>query len=298
MSHPYVIVDVFTQMPLQGNPLAVVLDADDLDSGRMQAIAREFNLSETVFVVTPRDIVKSARIRIFTPTRELPFAGHPTVGAAAVLAERRAPEIIARQDLSVVIEEEIGTVDCTVRRLNGVTRASFTLPRLPTLEPGAPSREATALALGLTPDDLDADMAPVVASAGNPFVIVPLRDRDAARRATPDLARMTDTFGDRGVYIVTSDTEAMDAQLHARMFAPRFGATEDPATGSAAAALAAVLARHEAFGDGDYTVVIEQGLEMGRPSLITLGMTIEAGTLTGGSIGGAAVVVADGTLRA
>ena len=116
MSHPYAILDVFTERALEGNPLAVVFDADDLDPPRMQAIAREFNLSETAFVLSPRDPVRSGRIRIFTPTRELPFAGHPTVGAAVILAERRAPEIIARQDLSVILEEEIGVVSCVVRR--------------------------------------------------------------------------------------------------------------------------------------------------------------------------------------
>lgn len=297
MSHPVVTLDVFTDTAFAGNPLAVVFDADDLDTDRMQAIAREFNLSETVFVLTPRDPVNAARIRIFTPAQELPFAGHPTVGAAVILAERRGPEIIARQDLGVVIEEEIGLVACTVRRSKGVTRASLVLPRLPArlAEPLDPA--AAAAALGLAIDDVGfADHRPCFASAGVRFAFVPLGSLDAARRVTPDPVAWARVFAGCGAFVYTRQTHDPVADIHARMFAPSLGIVEDPATGSAAAALAAILVEAEAPEDGDHAVEIEQGLEMGRPSLITLGLEVEGGRLVGGSIAGAAVVVMDGTL--
>lgn len=297
MSHPFVTLDVFTEEALAGNPLAVVFDADDLSAARMQAIAREFALSETVFVLASRDPVNSARIRIFTPARELPFAGHPTVGTAVVLAERRAPEIIARQDLSVVLEQEIGIVTCTVRRHRGVTRASLTLPRLPErLEPPVDAGLAAA-ALGLDPSDIGfAGHAPAIASAGVPFVCVPLAGLLAAGRVVPDLRVWDRVFGAHGVFVYTPETTRPEAQLHARMFAPHFGLAEDPATGSAAAALAGLLAERDGLADGDHTIVIEQGVEMGRPSLMTLGLEMAGGRLVAASVGGAAVTIAEGTL--
>ncbi len=296
MSHTFAALDVFTGTPLAGNPLAVVFDADDLDTDRMQAIAREFNLSETVFILTPRDPVNSARIRIFTPARELPFAGHPTVGTAVLLAERRAPEIIARQDLSVVLEEEIGPVTCTVRRHRGVTRASFALPRLPERLPDRLDDDAVAAALGLVPADLGfLGHETAIASAGVAFSFVPLGGIAAARRAKPDPALWLKAFGDRGAFLYTAECEQAEAHLHARMFAPGLGLAEDPATGSAVAALAALLV--DDLADGDHTVVVEQGIEMGRPSLITLGLEIEGGALIAASVGGSAVVVSGGTLE-
>ena len=299
VSRPYAVLDVFTETPLAGNGLAVVLEAEGLDTARMQAIARGFNLSETVFVLPPRDPVNTARLRIFTPARELPFAGHPTVGTAVLLASRRAPEIVARQDLVVVLEEEVGPVTCTVRRgPNGVLWASFALPRLPELLTDPLDAAAAAAALGLDPAAIGFGAhVPCFATAGTPFAFVPVADREAAGRARPVEGSRAAVFGGHGVYLYTTDTADQRADLHARMFAPRLGLAEDPATGSAAAALAAVLMRFERPEDGDHTVLIEQGLEMGRPSLITLGMEVEGGRLQGGSIAGAAVLVADGTLR-
>ena len=155
-----------------------------------------------------------------------------------------------------------------------MTRASFTLPRLPATEPGAPDAAAAAQALGLTAEDMAPGEAPVIASAGVPFVIVPVRGLDAAARARPDPVLAPATFGDRGIYVVTDETRDPEAQIHARMFSLRFGIAEDAATGSAAAALMGVLA--ESLDEGDHTVVIEQGLEMGRPSRITLGSASKA----------------------
>ncbi len=283
-------LDVFTDQALAGNPLAVVQDAEDLDTARMQAIAREFNLSETVFVLPPRDPVNSARIRIFTPGRELPFAGHPTVGTAVLLAELRAPEIVVRQDLSVVIEEEVGLVHCTARRVKGRSRASFTLPRLPE-EAGVPPNAATlaaALSIGQTDIGFDGH-APVALSAGVPITTVPLGSIEAVDRARPNTSRWPN---DLRVYAYTRDGDG----FYARMFAAGLGIYEDPATGSAAAAFAGAVMRFEAPADGDHTVLIRQGVAMGRPSLIVLGLEVAGGALASASIGGGAIIVSEGTI--
>lgn len=283
-------LDVFTDQPLGGNPLAVVHDAEDLDTARMQAIAREFNLSETVFVLPPRDPVNSARIRIFTPARELPFAGHPTVGTAVLLAEMRAPEIVARQDLGVVIEEEIGLVHCTARRAKGRSRASFTLPRLPE-EVGPPlGDEALAAALGVDPGEIGFDRhRPLHLTAGVPYTTVPLASLEAVDRAWP---RSSAWPADLCVYVYARDGEG----FYSRMLESGLGIGEDPATGSAAAAFAGAVMRFEDPEDGDHTLSIRQGVAMGRPSLIVLGLEVEGGALISASIGGGAVIVAEGTI--
>lgn len=283
-------LDVFTDQALAGNPLAVVQDAEDLDTARMQAIAREFNLSETVFVLPPRDPVNSARIRIFTPGRELPFAGHPTIGTAVLLAELRAPEIVARQDLSIVLEEEVGLVHCTARRVKGRSRASFTLPRLPE-EAGQPLPDAAlAAALSIDAAEIGFDRhRPALISAGVPYTLVPLASVAAVDRAWPDLGGWPDNLE---TYVYARDRDGFQA----RMFAPTFGIPEDPATGSAAAAFAGAVMRFEAPADGDHTVLIRQGVAMGRPSLIVLGLEVAGGALASASIGGGAVIVSEGTV--
>ncbi len=290
MRRKFHTLDVFTDEALAGNPLAVVHDAEGLDAARMQAIAREFNLSETVFVLEPRDPVNSARIRIFTPARELPFAGHPTVGTAVLLAELRAPEIVSRQDLSVVIEEEIGLVHCTARRVKGRARASFTLPKLPEEVGPPPAFPALAATLSLTEADIGFDRhRPAVLSAGVPFTAVPLASPEAVDRARPDMARWPD---DLQAYLYARDRDG----FYARMFAAGLGVYEDPATGSAAAAFAGAVMRFEAPEDGDHTVLIRQGVAMGRPSLIVLGLEVAGGRLVSASIGGGAVIVSEGTI--
>ncbi|MBL8589499.1 MAG: PhzF family phenazine biosynthesis protein [Methylobacteriaceae bacterium] len=300
MRRKFHTLDVFTDAPLAGNPLAVVLDAEGLDDARMQAIAREFNLSETVFVLAPRDPVNTASVRIFTPGRELPFAGHPTVGTAVLLAELHAPEILARQDVTVVLEEKVGPVSCIVRHIEGqAPRASFTLPRLPQeLEPAAAAADLAA-ALGLAEADVGFDAhVPSVYSAGVGFTFVPLRSREAVARARPDLSRWSAVkpADHANVFVYARGGARPGSHYHARMFAPDMGVGEDPATGSAAAAFAGALMRFEAPADGDHTILIEQGFEMGRPSLITLGLDVAGGALTSASIGGPAVILQQGTI--
>lgn len=300
MRRKYYMLDVFTQTPLSGNPLAVVFDAEGLDTARMQAIAREFNLSETVFVFDPRDPINTAHIRIFTPGRELPFAGHPTVGTAILLATLRAPELLAREDIGVVLEEAVGKVSCTVRHIKGqAPRASFDLPRLPALVGALGPDAAIAAALGLTPGDISFGAhTPARYSAGVPFACVPVASRAALARITLNLTGWQAAFGEAlaPIFVYCDDPEGKGHSFRARMFAPDMGIAEDPATGAAVAAFAGAVMACDAPADGDHTLVIEQGFEMGRPSLITLGLVVEGSKLTTASIGGHAVLLAEGVL--
>jgi trans-2,3-dihydro-3-hydroxyanthranilate isomerase len=295
MRRAYCLLDVFTDTPLAGNPLAVVLDADGFDDARMQAIAREFNLPETVFVFPPRDPVNTAALRIFTPGRELPFAGHPTVGAAALVAHLRAPQMLAAQDLRLVLEEQVGDVVCVARHRRGqALAASFTLPRLPQERGPAPAGEEIAARLGLAPADIGFGAhCPVVYGAGTDFIFAPLASASALAGADPDLARWGADNGP-AIYCYTLGDDGVD--YRARMFASGWGIREDPATGSAAAAFAGVLMRFAPPDDGERTLVIAQGVEMGRPSRIALTLAVEHGALSSATIGGSAVLVAEGTI--
>jgi trans-2,3-dihydro-3-hydroxyanthranilate isomerase len=297
MRRNYHTLDVFTDAPLAGNPLAVVLDADGLDDARMQQIAREFNLPETVFVVTPRDPVNSAALRIFTPGRELPFAGHPTVGAAALLAHLRAPQLLAAQDLRLVLEETVGDVVCIARHRRGQALAAyFHLPRLPQPAGAAPSDAELAESLGLEAADIGFGAhRPTVYGAGVDFLFVPIAGAAAIAKASPDRAHWG-ADGGPGVYLYTRETTRAGAAYHARMFASGWGVREDPATGSAASAFAGVVMEFDKPADGEHFVVIEQGVEMGRPSVIALGLEVEGGALRSASIGGSAVLIAEGTI--
>ncbi len=297
MRRVYYTLDVFTDAPLSGNPLAVVIDSEGFDDARMQQIAREFNLSETVFVIEPKNPVNTAAVRIFTPARELPFAGHPTVGTAALLAHLRAPDLLRSEDLRVVIEEKVGEVVCVARHRRGEALASyFTLPRLPERLGEAPSTASLAADLGLEPSDIGFDAhEPSFIGAGTPNLFVPVASLAAMARARPDRKH----WGENGgpcLYLYTREVMREGADIHARMFASGWGVYEDPATGSAAAAFAGVAMMFEQPEDGEHTLTIEQGVEMGRPSYISLGLEVEGGALKSATIGGSSVIVASGTI--
>jgi trans-2,3-dihydro-3-hydroxyanthranilate isomerase len=292
-------LDVFTTRRFAGNPLAVVLGADGLDCATMQAIAREFNLSETVFVLEPRDSVNTARLRIFTPGVELPFAGHPTVGAAVLLATQRAPEMLTRHGVVIALEEEIGLVRCeVVRDASGAVLARFDAPRLPVRGAPAPHAAPLAQALGLEAEEIGFGRhIPSSFSAGVELVFVPVRSRAALDRARPDPAAFPALLGERiGAYLYTSETVDPSSAVCARMFANGVGIGEDPATGAAAAAFAGVAHAFEAPEDGEHEFVIEQGYAMGRPSRIILGSRIEAGRLVAVTVAGHAVLIQRGDL--
>ncbi len=297
MRRRYHVLDVFTDTALAGNPLAVVLDADGLDAPRMQAVAREFNLSETVFVAAPRDPVNSARLRIFTPAAELPFAGHPTIGTAVLLATLNAGDLLARQDVGLVLEEPIGPVTCSVRHRRGeAAHARFEAPRLAEPVGAPPNAAALAATFGLAADEIGfADHRPSAFSAGNPFIFVPLASLDALARA--ELAGNQD--GPRRAYYLYTPTPSEPGHPRAfrsRMLAGGLGVTEDPATGSAAVAFAGAWLAAERLRDGEHDCHLLQGVEMGRPSTIGLAFAVADGRLARIDVGGSAVLVAQGTL--
>ena len=298
MSRRFFTLDVFADTALAGNPLAVVLDCEGLDGARMQRIAREFNLSETVFVMPPDDPHHRARIRIFTPGMEMPFAGHPTVGTAMLLATLDHPD--ATGDYVFGLEENIGVVPCAVS-LAERSYARFNVPRLPTRQGNAKNGAVIASALGLNVSDLGYDNhEPVLFGAGFPFCFVPIVDLKAIGRIRINTGVWADAFGPDGldaVFAYTRQTADPASAFHARMFSPNDGIPEDPATGSAVAALAGVIAHFDRPANGEHAYRIEQGFEMGRPSLIELTMTMERGALSAATIGGHAVIVSEGTLR-
>jgi trans-2,3-dihydro-3-hydroxyanthranilate isomerase len=298
MRRAYYTLDVFSAEPLAGNPLAVVLDSQGLDGARMQKIAREFNLAETVFVSNPRDAANTAALRIFTPARELPFAGHPTVGTAILLAHLRAKELLKTEDLRVVLEEKIGEVVCIARHRQGQAMAAyFHLPRLPELLGEAPDVASLARDLGIAPEAIGFDAhEPVVMGAGTPNLFVPVKNRDVIARLKPDSKH----WGENGgpcLYIYTREVADAGSHFHARMFAAGWGVYEDPATGSAASAFAGVLMAFEPPGDGEHMYVIEQGYEMGRPSQISLALNVEHGRLVDATVGGSARIVCQGFIE-
>ncbi|HXK53848.1 MAG TPA: PhzF family phenazine biosynthesis protein [Hyphomicrobiales bacterium] len=306
MSHRFFTLDVFTDTALAGNPLAVVLDADDLSDARMQAIAGEFNLSETVFLHRPDKKAHSARARIFTPTRELPFAGHPTIGAGVLLAHLKfgdGMEDGGREcDAMFIIEETIGIVRVGVRLTPGKAPfAVFDLPKLPEETGRVPPVGDLAHGIGLVASDIGFDNhKPMRASAGVPFVFVPVKDREALSRCRSNRIFWDTVFRgeDHGaMYIYCRDTDDENHAFRARMFAPAIGLAEDPATGAAAAAFACVVERFEPLGDGVHQLWIEQGQDMGRPSLLSLEVEFAGGALANARIGGNAVILQDGTIR-
>ncbi|WP_312796455.1 PhzF family phenazine biosynthesis protein [Tianweitania sp.] len=300
MTHPYLIYDVFTQTALAGNPLAIVFDADDLDDPAMQAIAREFNLSETVFLTKATNPVATADVRIFTPDYELPFAGHPTVGTAIALAQKRD---MTNGPALLVLEEKVGPVRCAVSCRDEQWFAEFDLPRLPEQLPLPVDSSVIAAALGIDPHEIGFENhQPSYWTAGNPFVFIPVADLDVAARvrldphAWAELGIVRDSGSLASPYMYCRETIRHDRDFHARMMVPVIGSYEDPATGSAAAAFAGVVHHFDEPIDGPCQVWIEQGVEMGRPSSIRLEIDIEAGAISAARIGGHAVKVAEGAL--
>lgn len=303
MKRRFYTLDVFTERKLAGNPLAVVLDAENLDDKDFLAIAREFNLAETVFVGAPRNALNSASMRIFTPASELPFAGHPTVGTAVLLAHLKARDHMSSPGgVVIALEQKIGLVKVEVSARPGrAPRGVFSLPQLPERLAWQPDVAEVARAIGVDPLDIGFGAhAPSAWSAGVPFVMVPLRSLEAVARCTiADRAAWDAAFsftGRSAVYLYTRETLSPDHHVHARMFAPKLGVPEDPATGSAAAAFAGPAVLFERPEDGLHQIVIEQGYEMGRPSQIVLDLDVQLGLLAGAKIGGAAVIVSEGTI--
>lgn len=301
----YEILDVFTDRPLAGNPLAVVHDSEGLDDAAMQAIAREFNLSETVFVAPPRNENHAARIRIFTPQHEMPFAGHPTVGTAVSLALARGIGKGGRDTMILMLEENIGDVRCVVSANGSRVFAEFDLPKL--AEPVAfnATAEAVGAAVGLGPHEIGFENHRVAAfSAGVPYITIPVHGLDAAARASMDSRAWNEIAPDRGdgvqasAYVYCRETMFHDSTFHVRMFTAGPPSWEDPATGSALAAFSGAILAFDQPTDGAWQGWVEQGIEMQRPSRLRLEIDVENGAADGARIGGYAVSVAEGRLTA
>jgi trans-2,3-dihydro-3-hydroxyanthranilate isomerase len=303
MGRRYAIYDVFTERRLHGNPLAVVFDAEDLSDVAMQAIAQEFNLSETVFIQRAGRATHSARLRIFTPWHELPFAGHPTVGAAVAIAESLYGDSEKPLDLMQVLEQQVGTVRTAVRlKPQGTTFAEFDLPRKPSRLDARFDRQAIADALSLKATQIGFENHVISFwSAGVPFVMVPLHDVGAVAAVEFDPQRweqLAPLAEGRlaAAYLYCRGGINHMARFHARMFAPEMGIIEDPATGAAAAALAGAIQLFDELVDGHHPILIEQGVEMGRPSFIHLHLDIAGGKIATARIGGHAVKIAEGEM--
>lgn len=298
----YETVDVFTTARFGGNPLAVITDARGLSDAAMQQIAAEFGYSETTFVFPPPDDGFTAEVRIFTPTAEVPFAGHPNVGTAFVLA--RQGECFGRPiGAAMRFAERAGPVDVRVAYDGtAVSGAAITAPR--PLEIGERIRvDLAAACLALTAEHVvTATHQPLVASVGLPFVMVELASREALAQTKPSLPQITLAdaefpLSDGRFSIFAYVPDPRDPNLiHARMFAPLDNVLEDPATGSASAALAALRVHFRPVADADVALTIRQGEDMGRPSLINLRVHKSAGSVTRVEVSGACVPVMRGTL--
>ncbi len=302
MRYPFWTADVFTDRAFAGNPLAVVGDATELSTEQMQTIAHEFNLSETTFVLPPESGEHTFRLRIFTPASELAFAGHPTVGSAFVLAATGRVKL-AGDVTTIVFGENVGPVRVDIRAFSGKPVSSqLWVAKLPEFGPSAPAAESIAVALGLDPADVldDGRDSPASLSCGTPFMFVPLASLDAVKRARVNWEWWSQTMNTRwteAVFLFSYETEATDSTMHARMFSPAFGVPEDPATGGAAAAFAGYMARREKLTNGSAKWVIEQGIEMGRPSRMEVEADAANGALTAVRVAGPSVIVTEGYLQ-
>lgn len=293
MKRRYVVADVFTDTPFQGNPVAVVLDAEDLSTEQMQRIAVEFGYSETTFVLPPDDAAHTARVRIFTPSREIPFAGHPNVGTAYVLATYAAMNDTPLPE-TLLFEEIAGLVPVRLLKDNGtVTGAELVTPEALSCRSEV-SPEQVAACLSLTAEDIRTEVHnPLVASVGLPFLVVELASRDALRRCVPNLQGFRATLpldGAVSVYAYTQDKDAGEVgDLQARMLTPRM--TEDPATGSATAAVTALLALHR--DKTTLSLQVSQGVDMGRASVLYSGYDASSGKPVV-RVGGSCVITMEG----
>jgi len=288
-------LDVFTDSLMGGNPLAVIPEASGLDGSQMQAVASEFNLSETVFILPPRDPDNVCALRIFTPRVELPFAGHPTVGATHLLA--LLGQLPERPTLH--FETSAGRVAVYPNAGDGALEVEIDAPVVPHLVPFDLQRNTAASILGISEADLNPQLPVAASSAGVPLLFVPLRDVDALARCQLDLAVWkAHLAGSAGAHVYPFVQCSQD-NFRARMFAPASGIAEDPATGGGALALAGYLAANGEIRSATEQTIwrIEQGVEMGRHSFLTLRAEFRAGKLVRASVAGRAVQVMEGTIN-
>jgi len=301
-SYHFVQADVFTDQPFGGNQLAVFTDARGLAEVEMQTLAREMNYSESAFVLPPEIPAAARRVRIFTPAIELPMAGHPTVGTTFVLAHRGEIPLTG-PSTDVILQLKIGPTPITIEAdaEHGKPKFVWMTQRTPEFGDTRSDRAQVASALGINADDIRADLPMQVVSTGVPFLYVPIRSLEAIGRCRVNPAALQSLFEGAEplmLYMFTTETTARSAGLHARMFAPHVAdIPEDPATGGAAGPMGAYAARYQVLPRQPHMrFVIEQGLEMGRPSQIHLDVRTEGEAITGVRIGGQAVIVGEGDI--
>lgn len=298
---PYRLVDVFTDRAFGGNPLAVFPNGAGIPDATMQAIAKEFNLSETTFVLPPDDPANDFRVRIFTPAAELPMAGHPTIGTTFILAR----EGLVRPGIgptTLVLEEGVGPVPVVITWEEGSPKFIEMAQLRPTFGPVFDDLGAVAEMLSLEPEAIRASQLPVqIVSCGAPYLLVPLNGLAAMRRIRFRFdvwEKLLRNFDAPDVYVFTTEVECAGSMVHSRMFAPAHGISEDPATGSAAGPLGCYLVRYRVIDSaGELRCLNEQGIEMGRPSFLHLRIAHEKGEITQVRVGGSAYYMGAGALE-
>ena len=299
MAYRFCIVDVFSDRRFGGNQLAVLPDAQGLTDEQMQMVAREFNFSESTFVLPARDWANTRQVRIFTPNAELPFAGHPNVGTAYVLAKLGEVLLSGETPVAVCFEELAGVVPVKIEGNSGTPGiCELEAPQPLSIAAELSSMEvAEALSLA-SADIVTSTHPPIVASVGLEFLFVELRDAGALSRSRPPrLQALLGDAGPAGVHLYTRDSAGLTVDLRTRMYAPGNGIDEDPATGSANCALAALLAKLDDTEEGELGWRIAQGIEMGRPSLLHARAKKSGGEVVASYIGGACVMVAEGAME-
>ncbi|TWT14545.1 PhzF family phenazine biosynthesis protein [Planomicrobium sp. CPCC 101079] len=298
----YSLLDVFTTVPFGGNQLAVFHEGESLTTGMMQKIAKELNLSETVFLSPPNDRDNQKKLRIFTPQMELPMAGHPTIGAAFLLADQ---DLIQTEEgvNEWVLEEAVGDISVTVYKEGGLVKKVEMTQPLPSFGEQFFDVEQIAELLTLTPADLHASFPIQTVSTGVPFLFVPVRSLAAINtinfRSDVWEQHFSRNEATRHLFVFTTETEHPASTVHSRMFAPAMGIPEDPATGAASGPLGAYLVEHAVIppvDNGIYTIRSEQGLEMGRPSFIDITIVKTDQGFQQVKIGGTSVTVGKGQL--
>lgn len=301
MKYRFITADVFTDSVFGGNPLAVFAEAQGLTGEQMQQVANEFNLSETVFVLPPETSDGTVRLRIFTPQAEMPFAGHPTVGSAIVLATIGAIPMTG-DSTRIVCEEGVGPVPVVIRAAKDrPLYATLSAAKMPEFGPPLPPASDLARLLGVETDDVGSDngFGAQAVSVGFPFIMIPLRTTRAVSRVRLNPAvfeKLLSNDWARDVYVFGPANPAGGADFRVRLFAPEMGIAEDPATGSAAAAFGGYLATHNDTADGTLRWTLEQGIEMGRPSRLFIEADKSGGTVTAIRCGGHAVLVMQGEI--
>jgi trans-2,3-dihydro-3-hydroxyanthranilate isomerase len=294
MRYTFHIVDVFSSAPFGGNQLAVLPDAAGISTEGMQRIAREFNFGETTFVLPKNDPANTCRVRIFSPRAELDFAGHPTVGTACALVMKQNERLSDRTRL--VLEENVGPVTVDVVRRNGVFHGTLTLSRKIDAPGGAPSPAELAAVLSIEP----AAVSQVFfAGVGLPFCFAQLKSNEVVDRAAINRAAWSATLArawSPNVFFFAGNLHD-GGNLYARMCAPALGVEEDPATGSACAALVGAMASKPDFGGTAYRLSIQQGVSMGRRSEIEAEARKDRGVVNSVSVGGATAYVASGEIE-